>query len=270
MSPRPCILLYDDGELAWMRTRLDALALPLDHVRAGDVDDLRGPYELIVTTAAKAAILAAVRDLRERDCVSVCAHREDGEPLRERLRSLGFDFLAFGRLEPTPLARFLQHELLGGCARRETQPAAIGPLHGAGVVSLSGKVPIWVDEEGAENLEPPEIVLADLEQRSLQRIGFRRDVVARQGRMSRRLLGLDLSVRGMRVAPASSLRLGNRLEVELRGHSAHRVRVRAIVARDDGEGGVALRFLDNDTAAIDRLGGIVDAGSLSERAETGA
>jgi hypothetical protein len=75
---------------------------------------------------------------------------------------------------------------------------------------------------------------------------FRSRVVAIQqrDRAMRVLVGRDLSPGGMRIDPHADLRLGDKISVALFVGPEERVPLRAEVARDDGEAGLTLRFLD--------------------------
>jgi hypothetical protein len=58
------------------------------------------------------------------------------------------------------------------------------------------------------------------------------------------LIGRDVSARGMRVRPEPSLQLGDELKIALHGQAGvPPIAVRAVVYRDDGAGGLYLRFL---------------------------
>jgi hypothetical protein len=58
------------------------------------------------------------------------------------------------------------------------------------------------------------------------------------------LIGRDVSAKGMRVRPESRLHLGDELKVALHGQAGvPPIAVRAVVYRDDGTGGLYLRFL---------------------------
>jgi hypothetical protein len=85
--------------------------------------------------------------------------------------------------------------------------------------------------------------------------GSRQDRKAPRGRFSGRalagiagatltLIGRDVSAKGMRVRPEPSLQLGDELKVALHGQAGvPPIAVRAVVYRDDGAGGLYLRFL---------------------------
>jgi hypothetical protein len=58
------------------------------------------------------------------------------------------------------------------------------------------------------------------------------------------LIGRDVSTKGMRVRPEPSLQLGDELKIALHGQAGvPPIAVRAVVYRDDGAGGLYLRFL---------------------------
>ena len=81
------------------------------------------------------------------------------------------------------------------------------------------------------------------EQRAEPRRRFEGPVTELAGEAGRVLLGRDLGTRGMRVEPRSDLRVGDRLRLALHAEpGADPVVVEAVVSRDDGPEGLALRF----------------------------
>lgn len=108
---------------------------------------------------------------------------------------------------------------------------------------------------GATVAERPVIDL--VERRRLPRVEFTETVHGRVGGAPVVLMGSDLSPRGMQVQPESRLRIGLRLTLDLYGHGdIPPVRLEARVARDDGERGLFLEFVNlwpGASALIQRL-----------------
>jgi len=68
------------------------------------------------------------------------------------------------------------------------------------------------------------------------------------------LMGRDLSAGGMRIEPCEGVAAGDQLELAIYGPGEpHPFLVRATVARDDGDDGLALRFLDVDAGVAKSL-----------------
>jgi hypothetical protein len=110
---------------------------------------------------------------------------------------------------------------------------------------------------------------ADAERRGLRRVRFHDPVQATGSGGSRVLVGRDLSVRGMRVAPDPALSVGDRFDLVLYGPEEHQHTVRAVVERDDGAGGWWLRFAEEAGTGAEALAAIVDGlPSLGDGAAT--
>jgi hypothetical protein len=79
-----------------------------------------------------------------------------------------------------------------------------------------------------------------------------RRVVALGNEAARVLIGRDLSIGGMRVDPTPGLGVGDELQIALHvPNSKHPLVIGARIARDDGEAGMALQFVDlNDPARL--------------------
>jgi hypothetical protein len=98
------------------------------------------------------------------------------------------------------------------------------------------------------------------ERRSTPRGTFSESILARTSKTTHSLLGCDLSVGGMRVAPDASLGMGARLQLAIFGEGGVRpVTVIATIVRDDGEHGLGLKFSPLDSTEKARLQRIVDA-----------
>jgi len=109
------------------------------------------------------------------------------------------------------------------------------------------------DRRGAAAAPPGEATSADAqpERRKSPRVPYSNIVTALIGDDTQILLGRDLSRSGVRVEPAADLAVGSTLRVAIYG--AARIEpalVPAVVARDDGEQGLLLRF---DQAATQPL-----------------
>ncbi len=119
------------------------------------------------------------------------------------------------------------------------------------------------------------------ERRGAARARFQRPISATGRDGSRVLLGRDLSVRGMRVAPDWDLAIGKMFDLMIHAPGERRLTVRAVVERDDGDEGCLLRFegLSEDdadllawiVASLPSLGGSAGAAAtnvvVSERVE---
>lgn len=95
------------------------------------------------------------------------------------------------------------------------------------------------------------------ERRGADRRSFAVPVVARDADARRVLIGRDLSTLGMRVEPHADVSVGDRLQLALHGaESGEPIIVSAVVHRDDGDGGLALRFdalLRDDEGELEKL-----------------
>lgn len=107
------------------------------------------------------------------------------------------------------------------------------------------------------------------ERRGGDRRSFAVPVVARDQKDRRVLIGRDLSTRGMRVEPHADVSMGDRVQLALHGaESGEPIVVQATVSRDDGDGGLALRFDGLSSGSADELDKLVaclpDLDSLRE------
>jgi hypothetical protein len=123
----------------------------------------------------------------------------------------------------------------------------------------------WRPERGSDPTEPPtsgsgapdEARPADAEsdegreRRRAPRHAYQgRRVVALDEEAARVLIGSDVSLGGMRVAPTPDLRLGQHVRIALHGSAGDTpLVVNAVVARDDGERGLVLAFGDLPASA---------------------
>jgi hypothetical protein len=89
---------------------------------------------------------------------------------------------------------------------------------------------------------------------------FQEAVKALDQEASRALVGRDLSRGGMRVDPHPELAVGDELSLEIYGFAdSEPARVRAVVIRDDGPEGLALRFQEVGSEVARRLEELVTA-----------
>jgi hypothetical protein len=110
-----------------------------------------------------------------------------------------------------------------------------------------------------------EILLEDLDRRGQDRIPFERRITAMLGEASHVMLGRDLSVSGMRIEPRRELEKGAELKLAIyAGKTQEPVFVDAVVCRNDGARGIALRFTSVDAVMRDRLEQIVSASPAIE------
>lgn len=102
-------------------------------------------------------------------------------------------------------------------------------------------------------------VASGAERRTTERGAYPQSVVGRSSGSTHSLIGRDLSVGGMRVAPEPGLEVGARLRLAVYGTAGVRpVIVSAEVVRDDDENGLGLSFAPLPEAAKRRLQQIVD------------
>ena len=94
------------------------------------------------------------------------------------------------------------------------------------------------------------------------------------GQKSRVLIGRDLSAGGMRIEPAPDIQLGQRFRLAIYGPAEQRpFLIDARVARDDGEAGFALKFVDvpeETERGLEKLVACLPAIESLERGETGS
>jgi hypothetical protein len=96
------------------------------------------------------------------------------------------------------------------------------------------------------------------DRRDAERRSFTQRVMAAGTGISHVLIGRDLSSGGMRVAPDADLEVGDKLRIAVHGRPGLPViMVKAVVARDDDEAGVVLRFQDVPPSIAARLEEIV-------------
>jgi hypothetical protein len=145
--------------------------------------------------------------------------------------------------------------------RSASEPAAAAPpagdalQPGAGVPVVAG-IPGVASAPASRPADAPGV-----ERRRVPRVRLEREVVALDAagtRTVQTLVGRDLSAHGMRVDPHPELSLGQRLRLALYEPSVARpVLLEAVVARDDGEAGLALHFVDPSPETAGEIAAIV-------------
>lgn len=109
-----------------------------------------------------------------------------------------------------------------------------------------------VDAAGDEGRELPK------SRRTAPRAALERHLAARFGEASCVILGRDLSVEGIRVEPRGDLQVGSGLQLAIPGAVGEEpLWIRSVVARDDGEHGLLLRFDQLEPKQRERLERIV-------------
>jgi hypothetical protein len=99
---------------------------------------------------------------------------------------------------------------------------------------------------------------ADDERLDGPRKSFTRRVPAAGAGITHMLIGCDLSPGGMRVRPEPDLELGDELKLAVYGRPGQpAIMLKAVVARDEGEDGLVLRFHDVPGSIAARLDQIV-------------
>lgn len=101
---------------------------------------------------------------------------------------------------------------------------------------------------------------SEAERRRSRRASYKRSVLAAGAGVARTVIGRDLSAGGMRVAPDSSLWVGDELKLAVYGRAGRKpLLVKAVIARDDGDAGCVLQFRNLAAAAVAELEKIVAA-----------
>ncbi|MGH0038346.1 MAG: PilZ domain-containing protein [Myxococcota bacterium] len=110
---------------------------------------------------------------------------------------------------------------------------------------------------------PPEDAAEDgaagTDRRTAQRREYERSIIALGEEAARVLIGMDISLGGMRIAPHPDLQVGDSIRIALHvGERMEPLVVGARVDRCDGERGLLLRFEDLDPDASEYLAKLVD------------
>jgi hypothetical protein len=139
--PRPVsVLLLDDGELDDVQEMLESMKIPFGRVRGSSIaPGMPGPTDLLIATPRR---IDAVRDFQgdhpEGSApVRIVVAKEDSNTLRERLRSVGFDYLVRRPVHPEALRLLILNALYAGEEQR-TEPRV--PM-GFEITFKSGLIP---------------------------------------------------------------------------------------------------------------------------------
>jgi len=129
LSPRPKVLVLDDGELGRIRQALAKSKVDLEH-QQGEVlvDDLEGPYDVVFATVKRTLAFEGSVDLTTLPGkpVWVAVHGQDFLPLRVRLRKIGVSFLIQTSVGDEALQLFLMYTIHQGRDKRGTPRLPVG------------------------------------------------------------------------------------------------------------------------------------------------
>jgi hypothetical protein len=128
MPETPSILIVDDGELDRVERLLVKAGLDPVRMRASRLrESIEKPRDLLLMSWNPIRGLPALHDNPEGiEPVRVCVHSQDFLPLRERLRSLGVDYLVQSALDDDSLRLFLSSQLYRGPERRRELRLPLG------------------------------------------------------------------------------------------------------------------------------------------------
>ncbi len=171
-------------------------------------------------------------------------------------------------------------ELLGEAARKRLESIVSAHSHGPAVLDEAISRAIHSAPTAPEAREPQPPVREDpaddpadqaaSERRIQERHAITRRIIALGDEAARVLIGRDLSVGGMRIDPTPGFSLGDRLKVAVHVRAdGQPLVVSAEITRDDGPGGMALRFVDLSPAAracLDEMVGALPSILESNRA----
>jgi hypothetical protein len=235
ISNRGCRLSTD--ELLEPGSRI-ALSIRLDDL-GGEVLQLRGRLVRSSTDASSSAhgYTAAMlfdSDLAEGDRMLLSQLLND--------LSVGPGSITYGPAEALPPCE--SPTIPGLTLDAETDPA------------IHAGVKIEIDKRAAADSSPAEVI--DLSRRRSPRGSFTNSIVAEadehNASQSRVLMGRDLSAQGMRVERASGIAVGDRFTLALYGPAQQQpFLIDARVARDDGNDGFGLTFVDLPTEIVREL-----------------
>jgi hypothetical protein len=143
-------------------------------------------------------------------------------------------------------------------ARAHLESIFTGTSEDAAITTLAARTRDLRDTGPGRRSASPEILLEDVERRGGSRVPFGRRVTALIGEASHVMIGRDLSIDGMRVEATHGLHVGSEIRLAIYAAKGQQpVFVYAQVARDDGDGGVGLRFKELDPLMRRRLEQIV-------------
>jgi hypothetical protein len=180
-----------------------------------------------------------------------------GRVIRKRRHADGTGSLAIRFLEKVdrPTLEALRCRLEG---------LAVGPAPPPRASRLARVLGWWSRPRGSTPLSveapPPPVEEAAPERRRMPRVELDREVLdldLETGLPRHVLEGRDLSARGLRVDAHPDLRLGDELSLALFDAAGSPLQLRARVARDDGERGLALQFEQVDDQSAPRLDALI-------------
>ncbi len=165
--------------------------------------------------------------------------------------------VTFGPLdaESSHAVRYVMATQAVGAAPMQPRTHAAARMERAAAVELAS--PAAAVEPAAPTAAGEPAPPAAAERRSVPRARFQRPISAIGRDGSRVLLGRDLSVRGMRVAPDWDLAIGKKFDLVIHAPGERRHTVRAVVERDDGDAGCLLRFEGLTEAEVEALAEVV-------------
>jgi hypothetical protein len=233
LSTRGCRMMVDAGSHRVAPDRLVTIALPPEVTNDNRSLSLRGHVMRISDGEADNDVIAVLFE-RLRDST------------RKRLESI----VSAHSQGPAVLDDAVAHALTSlpiiseGADSQPTSPQSAAPLPSA----PEGSEP---QPAAAESAVPPSSTCesqpdeATSERRAQERHALSRRIVALGDEAARVLIGRDLSVGGMRIDPTPGLSKGDRLKIAVHVRpDGQPLEVSAEITRDDGPGGMALRFVD--------------------------
>ena len=237
--PAP-ILIADDGELTEVRRLVDEMGL--DVVEPGTGRACRAALRISNVRHALARHDARDPGRPDTDCFDIVVAERISWGLRRELERTRPEFLLERPVDPGVLRLLIGHALERAPERRRLRAAYERP--------------------GSDPERPA--------RRRAARGRYERSVLATNATGARVLIGCDLSIGGMRVAPQASLAVGDAVKLVVHGGGGCApVVVKAVVARDEGRDGLVLRFEGLSAAAGASLERIVAALPDSRPADAG-
>lgn len=193
MTTAPSILLLDDGELDPILAAVRSLGVGFIHLRGAEIQDVvPKPYDVVIASLNRATNppeFAADGD-QTYEPVRICVHKQDFLPLRERLRSLGVNFLVHSLIEPEALRLLIAQLIHQGPEQRGSVRLPfcheLSYRHGD---TLRKAMVVDLSTEGCRMLAPCEIEPASILELELPRelsAGRRLDLIGVVSRCSQR------------------------------------------------------------------------------------
>lgn len=164
---------------------------------------------------------------------------ELGAKATERLRR----FVDLHKRGPVQVRHHTLHDVAVTPVADRPTPEPVAPVRRTPVDGPASRSTLDRSAGAAEPAEACEV--DEAERRRGDRLDYESRVVALVDEAARVFLGRDISTGGMRVDAHPEIGLGSKLKLALHaGPRSEPVLVQAVVDRDDGAGGVFLRFLD--------------------------